>query len=129
MIAGLIILEIFAKPFSALFGLSGQTQELCISAMRVISISFICAGANIAFQGIFQALNSGVESLVVSVCRQILFVLPVAWMFSIAAKTSIHNIWMVWSTFPIAETLSAVIAVLFMVRIYRNKINCLEVEA
>lgn len=55
MAAGLFALEIFAVPFSKIFGLSGETQDLCISAMRVISVSFLFAGANIAFQGIFQA--------------------------------------------------------------------------
>ena len=76
MVLGLAVLEIFAAPFAHLFGLSGQTEGLCISAIRIISISFLFAGANIAFQGIFQALESGLESLVISVCRQILFVLP-----------------------------------------------------
>lgn len=76
MIVGLMVLEIFATPFSRIFGLSGETETLCISAMRIISVSFIFAGANVAFQGIFQALDSGIESLIISVCRQILFILP-----------------------------------------------------
>ena len=87
----------------AAFGLSGQTQEICISAMQIISISFIFAGANIAFQGIFQALDSGIASLVVSVCRQFIFVLPVAWGFSLIARNSFDHTWLVWTTFPIAE--------------------------
>lgn len=53
MIVGLMVLEIFATPFSRIFGLSGETETLCISAMRIISVSFIFAGANVAFQGIF----------------------------------------------------------------------------
>ena len=69
MTAGLIILELFAEPFSAVFGLSGETQKLCISAMRIISLSFIFAGANISFQGIFQALDGGIASLIISICR------------------------------------------------------------
>lgn len=124
MVIGLIVLEIFAGSFSKLFGLSGETEMLCISAMRVISISFVFAGANIAFQGIFQALDSGIESLVVSVCRQLLFVLPLAWVFSLIAGTD--NISLVWSAFPIAEFVTAVIAFIFMKRIRKNKINLLE---
>ena len=57
------VIEIFAVPFSSLFGLSGETQAICISAMRIISLSFIFAGINIAYQGIFQALDGGFESL------------------------------------------------------------------
>ena len=124
MVIGLIVLEIFAGSFSKLFGLSGETEMLCVSAMRVISISFVFAGANIAFQGIFQALDSGIESLVVSVCRQLLFVLPLAWVFSLIA--GMDNIGLVWSAFPIAEFVTAVIAFIFMKRIRKNKINLLE---
>ena len=127
MCIGLAIIEIFANPFAAVFGLSGETQELCISAMRVISISFIFAGANIAYQGIFQALDSGIESLVLSVCRQFLFVIPVAWGFAqIVKQNSMDMIWLVWSTFPIAEIVTVIIAYFFMRRIRKNKIEVLE---
>lgn len=126
MVAGLVVLEAFAGPFSKMFGLSGDTQELCISAMRVISISFIFAGANIAFQGIFQALESGIESLVISVCRQFLFVLPVAWGLSFLVNESLNNIWVVWITFPIAEVISAVLAYSLMKGINIRKIQKLE---
>ena len=78
MIIGLIVIEIFAAPLSSVFGLSGTTKRLCMTAMRIISLSFLFAGANIAFQGIFQALGGGIESLIISVCRQFLFVIPVA---------------------------------------------------
>lgn len=126
MAVGLIVLEIFAAPFSAVFGLSGTTQTLCISAMRIISISFIFAGLNIAFQGIFQALDGGLESLVISVCRQFLFVLPVAWGFSLIALRSMDSAWLIWLTFPIAEVVSAIIAAVFMRRINKRKINIME---
>lgn len=120
MLLGTIVVEIFAVPFSRVFGLSGETQTLCISAMRIISISFIFAGTNIAFQGIFQALEGGIESLVVSLCRQFIFVLPVAWFFAQLIQKSPDSSWLVWSTFPIAEIILAVIAFLLMLRIYKK---------
>lgn len=127
MFIGMALIEIFAVPFAALFGLSGETNEMCISAMRVVSLSFLFAGANIAFQGIFQALDSGLESLVLSVCRQFLFVLPVAWGFAQVVKTSsVDNIWLVWLTFLIAEAVTAFIAWIFMKKIKKNKIDVLE---
>lgn len=126
MAVGMVALELFAVPFSAVFGLSGTTQNLCISAMRIISLSFLFAGANVAYQGIFQALDSGIESLIISICRQFLFVLPVSWFFSLFIHESMDNIWLVWLTFPIGEIVSAVIASIFMVRINKTKIKELE---
>ena len=126
MIIGLAAIELLAVPFSSLFGLSGTTQDICISAMRIISLSFIFAGMKIAYQGIFQALDSGLESLIISVLRQFLFVLPVAWVFSLFARESPDLIWTVWLTFIIAETLSCIIATVFMKRINHNVISKLE---
>ena len=126
MIAGLVLLEIFAVLLSDMFGLSGETRQMCIYAIRIISISFIFAGANIAFQGIFQALDSGIESLVVSICRQFLFVLPVAWIFSYIIIHFSGSSWLIWITFPIAEIVSAFIACILMKRTYKNKISVLS---
>ena len=126
MFIGMALIEALAVPFSALFGLSGETQDICISAMRIISLSFVFAGINIAYQGIFQALDSGLESLIISVLRQFLFVLPVAWGFSLLAISSNDLIWTVWITFIISEVLSCIIATFFMSRINRKIISGLE---
>ncbi|MBQ9023268.1 MAG: MATE family efflux transporter [Eubacterium sp.] len=123
MAIGMIVIELFAKPFSSIFGLSGQTQLLTVSAMHFITLSFLFAGANVAFQGIFQALDAGVESLIISVCRQFLFVLPVAFVFSVIVGNDLQRVWIVWLTFLIAEGLSVVIAMRFMRKIRAEKIE------
>ena len=120
---GLILVEILAIPFSNVFGLSGATQQYCISAMRIVSISFIFAGMNITYQGIFQALNGGIQSLIVSVCRQFIFVIPIAWIFSLIAKHSLDLSWLIWTTFIIAETISVIIAHILMKRLYNKEVN------
>lgn len=125
MLVGTLLLELFAEPFSEIFGLSGETKSLCLSAMRIISISFVFAGANIAFQGIFQALESGTESLIVSLFRQLVLVLPVAWIFVEIANYSNAGTDLVWYTFLIAESVSTVIACMFMKRTYNKKIKVL----
>ncbi len=129
MMIGFIGLEIFAGPFTGIFGLSGETKALCISAMRIVSVSYIFAGANIAFQGIFQALDSGLESLVISVCRQFLFVIPAAYGFSEIVSSGMCGTWLVWTCFVIAEVLSVLIAVLFMKRVNKNKIMAMGEQA
>lgn len=93
--------------------------------MRIISVSFVFAGANIAFQGIFQALESGTESLVVSIFRQLILVLPVAWIFVKIIKNSNTSTDLVWYTLLIAEAISAGIACIFMKRTYNKKIKVL----
>ena len=125
MLVGLIALEVLAQPLSAIFGLSGETETMCVQAMRIVSLSFLFAGANIAFQGIFQALDAGLQSLVISVCRQILFVLPVAWVFSLLARQSLEYMWLVWLTFLIAEGITALIGTGFMVQIHKKVIKTL----
>ncbi|MBR1864483.1 MAG: MATE family efflux transporter [Ruminococcus sp.] len=114
MAAGTLAVELFAGPFSKMFGLSGQTRELCVSAMRLISISFVFAGANIAFQGIFQALDGGPQSLAISLCRQLIFVLPAAKLFAVLVKNGSAPMSLIWIAFPLAEILSALIAFLMM---------------
>ena len=111
MASGLLLVEALAAPFSSFFGLSGDTRNLCMSAMRIISLSYIFAGANIACQGIFQSLNRGMESLVISVCRQFLFVIPVAYLLTIAVTA---DPWIVLLTFPFAEIVSAIISAVLM---------------
>ena len=65
MILGIAITEIFPGAFATLFN-AGQSREYFIGAMRVISVSFLFAGINVAYQGIYQALDGGMESLVIS---------------------------------------------------------------
>lgn len=120
MLLGLIVIELAAVPLSRIFGLSGETQSLCISAMRIISLSFVFAGANVALQGIFQALDGGVQSLVISVCRQLLFIFPPALIFADMAKKDSSLAPLVWTSFPIAEILSVIVALILFKGLYTN---------
>lgn len=123
MIFGIIIIEIFAEPFTGIFGLSGETRRLCTEAMQIISVSLVFAGINITFQGVFQATNKGIESLIISACRQLIFVLPLAWALSrLVADRGFATV-IIWTTFPVAEVLTAVIGLILMKKLYKNEIN------
>lgn len=126
MVIGFVGLEICANPLASIFGLSGETKALCVSAIRIISISYVFAGANIAFQGIFQALDSGMESLIISVCRQFLFVIPVAYVFTNMVLNGSGKTWLVWTTFVIAEVLSTIVSVIFMKNVNTKKIDIIK---
>lgn len=123
MLIGTIAVEILAQPFAKVFSLSGETETVFVSAIHIITISFIFAGINIALQGVFQALNKGFESLIVSLGRQLVFVLPVAWAFAQFVSKTQSNHWIIWITFPIAEIVTLIIAYLLMKRINKNKIS------
>lgn len=115
MLLGCLGVELFAQPLAGLFSLSGTTHEMCVSCMRTVSLGFLFAGLCIAFQGVFQALGRGVESLIISVCRQVLFVLPPVWALSqlIAGP---ENVAIVWWPLALGEaaTLAVALVLYFM---------------
>ena len=119
MLLGTLILQLFAKPVCGIFSLSGETQALCIWAIRVVTVGYVFAGVNIAYQGIFQALGCGVRSLIVSLVRLIVVTLPLAWLFT--AFDSAERL--IWLAFPIAEAAALVVALLLMRSVARTRIN------
>ncbi len=110
MLLGLIALEVLATPFADLFGLAGETREHYIAVSRIASVGFLFAGANIALQSGFQALNNGLYSVVVSLGRQFLFIVPVAYGFSLLAIADASQSWLIWTTFIIGEIITLAIA-------------------
>ncbi len=123
MLLGTIAAEVFAVPFTCAFGLSGETRSLCISAMHTISASFVFAGANIAFQGIFQALNAGAETLVISLGRQLVFILPAAYFLSRFVINSAMPGYIIWFTFPFGELATMLIGCAMLKAKYKNDIT------
>lgn len=122
MIIGTIGLQIFAVPLVNLFGLSDETARLCILSIRIISVGFLFAGCSIAIQGVFQALGCGISSLVVSLLRLCVVVLPLAWLFSRFS----NGINIMWIAFPIAEVVALVVAIILMIKANRSKILTID---
>lgn len=120
MVAGTLITELFPNFFATLFN-AGQSRIYFISAVRIISISFVFAGINIAFQGVYQTLNGGMESLVVSLLRQAILILPLAWGFSKLVIQYDMDVSLIWYAFVITEVLSCVVGWVFLRRIEKKK--------
>lgn len=120
MVLGTLITELFPNFFATLFN-AGQSRIYFISAVRIISISFLFAGVNIAFQGVYQALNGGMESLVVSLLRQAILILPLAWGFSMLVVQCGMDVSLIWYAFVITEVLSCVVGWVFLRRIEKKK--------
>lgn len=125
MILGILITEVFPGQFAALFN-AGSSREYFIGAMRIISISFLFAGINVAYQGIYQALDGGMESLVISLLRQMIIILPLAEIFSILVKNGQAGVSLIWWAFPITEFAACLLGCVFLRRIRKNKVDCLR---
>lgn len=125
MILGIFITEVFPGQFAALFN-AGSSREYFVGAMRIISISFLFAGINVAYQGIYQALDGGMESLVISLLRQMIIILPLAEIFSILVKNGQAGVSLIWWAFPITEFAACLLGCVFLRRIRKNKVDCLQ---
>ena len=125
MILGIFITEVFSGQFAALFN-AGSSREYFVGAMRIISISFLFAGINVAYQGIYQALDGGMESLVISLLRQMIIILPLAEIFSILVKNGEAGVSLIWWAFPITEFAACLLGCVFLRRIRKNKVESLQ---
>ena len=125
MILGIAITEIFPGAFATLFN-AGQSRFYFIGAMRVISISFLFAGINVAYQGIYQALNGGMESLVISLLRQLVIILPLAGIFSTIVRNGHAGVSLIWWAFPITELIACLAGYAFLKRIRKTKVDSLK---
>ncbi len=125
MVFGIIITEAFPNAFATLFN-AGSSKAYFIGAMRIISISFIFAGINVAYQGIYQALDGGLQSLVISLLRQLVIILPLAGIFSAFARNGQADVSLIWWAFPITELIACLVGYVFLKKIRKNKVDCLE---
>lgn len=119
MLVGAILLQVFGKQIIGIFDVSTEVKELSIQAVRIVTLGYIFVGANVIFQGIFQALGEGIKSLVISAIRLIIVVLPLAYFFTTLPNA--QNI--IWAAFPIAEACGLVVSILFMSRVSKNKLS------
>lgn len=125
MVVGLVTTEVFPVQFAMLFNME-QSRDYFIQAMRIVSISFIFAGINVAYQGIYQALDSGLESLVISLLRQLVIILPLSGIFSILIKNGKADISLIWWAFSITELIACIIGMVFLKKIKKAKVDVLD---
>ena len=116
MAVGVLIFQIFPVPLFALFDASQSMLAIGVPALRIISFSFLFAGFGIVCGSLFQALGNGVYSMIVSIARQLVVLLPAAYLLSLLGEVS-----SVWWAFPIAELMSFAVTIFFLIRI-NNKV-------
>lgn len=116
MIIGLAVIQIFPDKLLELFNASETMMSMGITALRIISLSFCFAGVCIVFSSVFQALGKGVISMLVSFVRQLVILLPAAYLLSLLGDVNL-----VWWSFIIAEVITVVFSSFMYMRVY-NKI-------
>ena len=121
MLAGFVAIQFCAQPLLLLFNASEHMLSIGVPALRIISVSFALAGFCIVCSSTFQALGNGVMSMLVSIVRQLVVLLPAAWLLSLSGRVEL-----VWLAFPIAELVSLCLCAGFLRHIYRKVIQPLD---
>lgn len=115
---GLALMQLIPDQMLLLFDATPEMLSIGRVALRTISLSFIFAGFCIVIGAAFQALGYGTYSMFVSIARQLVVLIPVAYFFALTG-----NVNMVWYAFPIAEVMSVIVSVGLFIRIYKKIIS------
>ncbi len=118
MVAGLLAFELLPGVLLSIFNLSDTFMGLGKIALRIIAIHFPIAAVCIALGASFPALGNGMYSTITALCRQLVVLLPVAYLLSLSGDVNL-----VWWAFPIAEFMSLTVTIILFARIYRQKIK------
>ena len=118
MAVGFIVFQLIPDKLFLLFDASEHMLSMGVPALRIISINFLLAGFCIICGSVFQALGNGVYSMLVSICRQLVVLLPAAYLLS-----KLGDVNYVWWSFPIAEMASVVLTTIFLICINKKVIS------
>ncbi|WP_251448147.1 MATE family efflux transporter [Vermiculatibacterium agrestimuris] len=121
MAVGLAVAELIPAQLLGIFNASDEMLEIGEPALRIICTCFVFAGYGIVSGSVFQALGHGVLSMVTSIVRQLVVLLPAAFLLSLTGRLEL-----VWLAFPIAELSAVVMCMLFNRKIIREVIGPLD---
>lgn len=124
MILGVFAMEIFPEQLMGFFNPTPELLAQGVPALRIICLSFLLAGPCIITGSMFQALGKGTYSMIVSIARQLLVLLPAAYLLSLSG-----NVNLIWWAFPIAEFMSVAVTTFFFIRINKKIISRIGEES
>lgn len=121
MAVGFALFQLFPDVFLSLFEAEGEDAgdllTIGVPALRIISFHFLVAGICVVSMSVFQALGHGVLSLIVAIVRQLIVLLPTAFLLS-----RLGGLDVVWWAFPAAETIAVMLCLLFLFRVFQKEI-------
>ena len=123
MTLGLLAFQLIPDQLLSIFGQGAHFADIGRNALRIISIHFPVAAVCIILGGCFQALGNGLYSTITSLCRQLIVLLPAAYLLSLTGQVNA-----VWWSFPIAEVASLLVTLFFFVRIWKKRIRPLQMN-
>ena len=118
MCVGMLVFQLLPELLLGMFNPSEDFMTMGCAALRTISLAFPVAAVCIALSASFQALGNGIYSTIISLGRQLIVLLPAAYLLSLSG-----NVNLVWLSFPIAELVSGALTCYFFLRIYRRRIK------
>jgi putative MATE family efflux protein len=121
MAVGFIVFQVLPRQLLNIFDASEQMLSIGIPALRIISLHFLLAGFNIIALSTCQALGKAVYSMITSICRQLVVLLPAAYILS-----RFGNVNYVWWAFPIAEIVALIITAGFLIKTYKENIKPIQ---
>lgn len=121
MIGGFLLFQFGSEFLLSLFDADELTVKLGVPAFKIISLCFVPAAVGITFSTMFQAVGKGFRSMLMSIMRQLLVLLPVAF---VIGRTSLEYM---WYAFPIAEIFALIVAILFFVNLVKKDFSKLDI--
>ena len=118
MLFGLLLFHSVPDLFLKMFAASDHMMEIGVPALRIISLHFPLAAIGIVFSSFYQALGNGIYSMWVSLIRQLIVLLPAAWLLA-----KLGNVIYVWWAFPIAEVFALCVSICMMMIIFKRVVN------
>ncbi len=121
MTIGTVLMWTIPDALISMFGGTEEIMSIGENAFRIISLCFIPAAAGILLTTLFQAVGKGIRSMLMSFCRQLVLILPIAYLLSV-----IFDLNAVWYAFPIAEFFSLLLAVGFLINLIKGDFKKLD---
>lgn len=115
MVIGTVVFELIPSALLGIFDASENMLSIGVPAMMIIALNFPMAGVSIALGAVFQSFARSKYSLVISLCRQLVVLIPAAYLLSLS-----RNVDLVWWSFPIAELISLLMTIVFFRRVYHS---------